>query len=142
MAGGILGESAPESSSRKESHRESPNVRIPVMDSSPRRTRRDPIYLGVLQSVQRQWMVLILENIGCTSSPRLAQSRLLTYRLRPSSMTSLPNSFSNLPGLSFVGSPFSNGQPPFGSFGLAGAGAVAGAAAVLGTADSKVGGAG
>lgn len=51
MAGGILEESAPESSSRKESHRESPNVRILVMGNYPHRTRRDPVYLAVLQSV-------------------------------------------------------------------------------------------
>lgn len=47
-----------------------------------------------------------------TSSPRLAQSRLLTYRLRPSSMTSRPNSFSNLLGGGLLGSESSNGQPP------------------------------
>jgi hypothetical protein len=75
-----------------------------------------------------------------TSSPRLAQSRLLTYRLLPSSITSLPNSFSNFPVFSFVGS-FSNGQPPFGSLDSAGAGPGGGAVAVvavlaaLGTAD-------
>lgn len=71
------------------------------------------------------------DSTGRTSSPRLAQSRLLTYRLRPSSITSLPNSFSNFLGFNFVGSSFSNGHPPFGSFDSAAVGAGVGAGAAV-----------
>lgn len=115
MADDTLEENVPESSSQTGNHRESLNLRNLVMDSPPPQTKSDQECLGVPQSAQYQYnLILIQERFEeFTSSPRLAQSRLLTYRLRPSSMTSRPNSFSNFPGFNLVGSSFPNGQPPF-----------------------------
>jgi hypothetical protein len=79
-------------------------------------------------------------NARHTSSPRLAQSRLLTYRLLPSSITSLPNSFSNFFGASFLGSSFSNGHPEsWAGGGAAELEAVDGAVTVLGGAGGRGG---
>lgn len=51
MADDTLEESAPERSSRKGTHHESPNATIPVTDSPHHRKMSDLIYLGAPQSV-------------------------------------------------------------------------------------------